>query len=100
EEGNRASGQGGRFIRHIAGQRRRHQGERGANHPPADVRGEAFARPPEMERINSWEIVAPKAELSDGQKTGEKDAIVQQREIISRREKVEQRDKEERRNQK
>ena len=57
----------------------RDEGERRAEHAAADVRGEALARAAQVHRIHVRQVVAPEAELGDGEEAGEENADPQQR---------------------
>ena len=57
----------------------RDEGERRAEHPAADVGGEAFARAAQVHRIHVRQVVAPEAELGDREEAGEENADSQQR---------------------
>ena len=52
----------------------RDEGERRAEHPAADIRGETLARAAQVHRIHVRQIIAPEAELGHGEETGQENA--------------------------
>src|SRR5690606_39118139 len=63
---------------------RRDPGETGANHPSADVGGEAFARASQVDGEDAGKIVAPEAKLGDGEEAREKHSNKGEHEVLSR----------------
>ena len=62
-----------RVARHelLGGERTRHGGERRADEPAADVGGEALAGAAQVDRVDARQVVAPEAELGDGEQARE-----------------------------
>src|SRR5688500_3108623 len=52
-------------------------GERCSDEPAADIGGKAFSRAPKMQRVYTREIVAPEAELRDGEASRDEDRDIQ-----------------------
>ena len=64
---------------------RRQQRCRSSDHSSADVRRKALARSAKVRRIHSRQIVSPKTQLRDSEKTCEEDSPFQQCKIVHRR---------------